>query len=88
MKRFIRLLFMPCEGVTGLVSEALDRDLTRAERIAVRIHMVYCSACRRFRKQVRQIRESLSRAEDALAQAGQLKLSQQARAKIIESLKQ
>ena len=88
MKRFFQLLFAPCEGITGLVSQSLDRDLTRAERFAVRTHMLYCSACRRFRKQIQQIRESLTLSDETITETGELKLSKNTRDRFVNSLKQ
>jgi hypothetical protein len=47
-----RLLNMPCEGMTRLASESLDRELSRVERLALRCHFICCAACRRFGWQV------------------------------------
>jgi predicted anti-sigma-YlaC factor YlaD len=46
------LLNVPCEGMSRLASESLDRDLTRLERLALRAHIIYCSACRRYLGQI------------------------------------
>lgn len=35
-----------------LLDEQSERDLTRIERTAVRLHVVYCRACRRYKRQV------------------------------------
>jgi len=50
-----------CEEVSRLASEGLDRPLTRPERWAVRLHTLYCSACRRFRRQAAFLRRALRR---------------------------
>ena len=50
------LLNMPCEGMSRLASESLDRDLSRAERAALRLHVFYCSACRRYQRHIKLIR--------------------------------
>ena len=42
-----QLLNLPCEGMSHLASESLDRELTRGERAALRLHMFYCLAYRR-----------------------------------------
>jgi predicted anti-sigma-YlaC factor YlaD len=54
-----RLLNLPCEGVSALASQALDRPLARPERWAVRLHTLYCSACRRFRRQIAFLRRAM-----------------------------
>jgi predicted anti-sigma-YlaC factor YlaD len=56
-----RLLNLPCEQITRLASESLDRDLDRMERAALRSHLFYCVACRRYSRQIRQIRAALRR---------------------------
>lgn len=54
-----RLLNLPCEGMARLASESLDRNLTRSERVALRLHVLYCMACRRYLRQLRLIRRAL-----------------------------
>ena len=46
------LLNMPCEGMSRLASESLDRDLTSLERLALRSHLIYCRTCRRYLRQI------------------------------------
>ena len=63
-----RLLNMPCEGMSRLASESLDRDLGRLERFALRSHLLYCAACRRYRQQLELLRCAMRRlARDAEA---------------------
>src|SRR5262249_6040112 len=54
-----RLLNQPCDGMTRLASESLDRDLTLLERLALRAHMLYCSACRRYLRQITLLRDAI-----------------------------
>lgn len=51
------VLTLKCEDSTRIVSESLDRELSLSERWAVRTHYLGCWSCRRFGKQVRQLRE-------------------------------
>ena len=88
MKRFFHLLFMPCDRITGLVSESLDRDLSRSERFAAQTHLLYCVACRRFRRQIRQISAALAKTEGAIATLPEDGLSSAARARIVNALNQ
>ena len=61
-----RLLNMPCEGMSRLTSESFDRDLGRLERLALRSHLIYCAACRRYRRQLELLRCAMRRlARDA-----------------------
>jgi predicted anti-sigma-YlaC factor YlaD len=52
LKNCWQFLNLPCEAISRLASESLDRDLTRLERIALRSHIIYCSACRRYLRQI------------------------------------
>jgi predicted anti-sigma-YlaC factor YlaD len=52
LKAIWRLLNLTCQDMTHLASESLDRDLGRLERFVLRAHLLYCSACRRFLKQL------------------------------------
>ena len=54
-----RLLNLPCDGMTRLASESLDRELTLIERLALRLHMMYCSACRRYLRQITRLRDAM-----------------------------
>jgi hypothetical protein len=56
-----RLLNLPCQGMTRLASESLDRDLGRLERIALRSHLLYCASCRRYVRQIKVLRRALGR---------------------------
>jgi predicted anti-sigma-YlaC factor YlaD len=60
-KELWHLLNLPCDGMTRLASESLDRDLSRLERVALRSHLLYCSACRRYVRQVTLLREAMRR---------------------------
>ena len=54
-----RLLNLPCEGMSRLASESLDRELGLMERVALRSHLLYCTACRRYRSQLERMRNAL-----------------------------
>ena len=56
-----RLLNLPCQGMTRLASESLDRELGRLERLALRSHLLYCAPCRRFAQQIKLLRFALGR---------------------------
>jgi hypothetical protein len=53
------LLNLPCEGIARLASESLDRELGLMERIALRSHILYCKACRRYRRQLEHLRSAM-----------------------------
>ncbi len=57
------MLNLPCREIGRLSSERLDRNLDWSEQAAVRSHVVYCIACRRFDRQVQIIREAMLHVE-------------------------
>jgi hypothetical protein len=56
----VSLLGITCQEASRLVSATLDRELTRRERWALKIHTFLCRFCRRFARQVATIREAAS----------------------------
>ncbi|MFT5697961.1 MAG: hypothetical protein ACI8ZB_000815 [Desulforhopalus sp.] len=51
-----------CDKVSKYVSESMDRNLSFGQRLGVRFHLLMCSHCARFAKQLHLIR-SLVRSE-------------------------
>jgi hypothetical protein len=43
-----------------LISLSVDSELPRAQRLAVKLHLLYCKACRRFRQQVLGLKSALA----------------------------
>src|SRR5262245_45995878 len=85
-----RLMNLPCREVSELVSRSLDNELPCAERLTVTLHLLYCKACRRFRRQMLNLKIAMGRlASDpssaALAEIPQL--APDARERIKRSLK-
>jgi hypothetical protein len=84
------LLNLPCEGVARLASESLDRELGLMERIALRSHVLYCKACRRYRRQLEHLRlamRKLAGGIEAGVPAPVLRLPEEARERIKRALK-
>lgn len=50
-----------CKEVTELCSQELDRSLGMGEQVALGAHMMMCSGCRNFRRQMGALR-GISRA--------------------------
>ena len=47
--------------MTRLASESLDRDLRRLERAALRTHLLTCSPCRRYVRQITALNQAMRR---------------------------
>lgn len=77
-----------CKDVSQKFSESLDRKLPFHHRMLIRIHMVMCKFCSRFRRQLLLLRE-ISRSDKIVDFSRDFStgLSQQARERIKASLK-
>ena len=52
---------LSCKEVTRLLSQAQDRPLTLGERVKLGLHLLACTACTRFSRQLAFMRTALSR---------------------------
>jgi hypothetical protein len=48
-----------CKEVTRMVSESLDRKLPLHQRMGMKIHLLVCKFCSRYRKQLLILREAI-----------------------------
>ncbi|HJW81800.1 MAG TPA: zf-HC2 domain-containing protein [Acidiferrobacterales bacterium] len=78
---------LSCKEVSLLLSKACDQKLAWRERLAVRLHLLYCRGCAQFEKHLQVLRAVASR----LAQLGTLpdgaRLSASARDRIRTALR-
>jgi hypothetical protein len=78
-----------CKDVSRLVSESMDRELPFRQRFSMRLHLLMCSHCSRFRRQLAFLRDAaLAFGEDGEEGelSANLRLSSQARARIKQIL--
>jgi predicted anti-sigma-YlaC factor YlaD len=61
LKTIWRLLNLPCREMTRLASASLEGNLSRLERIALKTHLLYCIACRRYFRQMLFVRRAVRR---------------------------
>ncbi len=52
---------LSCKDATRLISQMQDRRLTLAGRWLVRLHLLFCDACRRFQRQLDVLRDAMVR---------------------------
>lgn len=76
---------LSCRQASRLVSESMDRRLSRWERFSLRIHLVICSYCRRVRRQLEWLRDA-TRTRLESPDHDPIRLSPQARARIRHAL--
>ena len=54
-------MMMNCKHATSLMSQGQDRELTLAERMQLKFHLVICNGCNNYNKQLHIIRETMKR---------------------------
>lgn len=54
-------LRLTCKQASRLISEEMERRLSFAERVALRLHVRICDACARFTRQMQFLRRALQR---------------------------
>ena len=77
---------LSCQQASRLVSESMDRRLSRWERVSLRIHLVICSYCRRVRRQLDWLRRAARASRLEPPDHDPIRLSPQARARIRHAL--
>jgi hypothetical protein len=82
MRQIWFVLTIRCDAASLLLSDELDRPLTRCEKLAIRLHEISCRNCHRFRKQLALIQAAALEAETEPAT-----LSEASRTRIRENLK-
>ncbi len=55
------ILTLHCRQSSQLLSDSLDRRLSRVERLAMSLHLMVCHNCRRSRKRLKFLAEALRR---------------------------
>lgn len=59
LTEFLARITPACSDITRLVSESMDRTLPVSTRIKLRLHLMICTACAEYRRQLQQIRQAL-----------------------------
>jgi hypothetical protein len=88
----LRILNAPCERMTEFISRSMDESIPFTERLAYRLHVLYCTRCRRFRRQMRLLRAVLRECATRVGDLGDMtqpagaSLSPDAKARITAAL--
>ncbi len=78
---------LSCKETSLLVSQSLDRRLSWRERIALRMHLLVCDACRSFADQAAFLRTAARRFGRGANASEQPRLSSSARKRIARELR-
>jgi hypothetical protein len=78
---------LSCKEVSLLLSKSCDQKLSRWERLAVRLHLLYCRGCARLKQQLKFLRAAGQRLAQQAAMPDGPMLSHPARSRIREALR-
>lgn len=82
---------LDCRAASQLASDSLDRELTRGERIALRLHQLICPPCRHLVAQFQAIRRAVASLQSSWRREGShdsVELSAERRAEIKKVLRE
>ncbi|PPC94875.1 MAG: hypothetical protein CTY33_03020 [Methylotenera sp.] len=73
---------LTCKQVSQLISQSLDRPLTLTNRIQLKVHLVMCDACTRFKKQMQLLQVAVHRLRRQTESDSSIILSEAAKTRI------
>lgn len=77
---------LSCKQASQLLSQSLDRGLSRRERLGLTLHLILCSMCRRFGRQIGLMRDMVRRSRQQIEQDEAVRLSAEAQQRIAHVL--
>ncbi len=78
---------MTCKQASKLISQSLDRPLSWYELIQLRLHLMMCGACNRFKKQLKSLHIGLLKIVSNIENDSAIQLPLDAKTRIAEKLK-
>jgi hypothetical protein len=81
-------VFLSCQQATQLASRAVDQPLVMSERARLRWHLLLCSACRTYRRQIIAIDRAVRLHTALLTDLPEVRLTPDARQRIAAALRQ
>ena len=70
-----------CDVITEKISESLDRKLSLKERLQIKVHLMYCKYCLRYRDQIMYMRKLLEKDTASILKDVKLDTAQKSRMK-------
>ena len=77
---------LTCKQASQLLSQSLDRRLTRCERFRLRFHLLLCKLCKRFGQQIVGLRNAIRQQVKLTEQNEEIKLSKDAVKRITQAI--
>jgi len=86
VRRWILRKLQPCSQLVPLMSESMDRRLSVFEYFELRLHLLVCTWCARYLKQIKLLRCVLNSAPIMDDSPSESSLSSEARQRIAKAL--
>ena len=77
---------LDCKHATRLASQAMEKQLTFRQRVALRFHLLMCDACTPFTRQLHLLRTAVGQLGRRIEHDESLVLSKRARERIAETV--
>jgi hypothetical protein len=87
LKTGLHTLSPNCREASRLQSEALDRSLSRGQRLGLRLHLLLCKWCRRYGRHIRFLRMVVHEHPDEVNGSTPQSLPPEARERLKQSLR-
>ncbi|WP_036300464.1 zf-HC2 domain-containing protein [Methylotenera sp. L2L1] len=78
---------LTCKQASQLISQSLDRPLSWYELMQLRLHLMMCGACNRFRKQLNLLLIGLRKIRTNIENNSAIHLPLDAKARIVEKVR-
>ena len=86
--KLLKTLFPSCREAARLQSEGLDHALSFFQRAGLGLHLLVCSWCRRYGKQIRFMKGAVHERADAVHEAEPQALSKEAKERMKRSFQE
>ena len=77
---------LSCKQASQLISQSLEQPLVMRERFALKLHLLICKYCRRFRQQLQAIGVALKLTTRAIENDDTIKLPSETKQRLIQSI--
>jgi len=77
-----------CKQASELTCKAQDQSLSLREKLSLRMHLIMCTMCRRYAKQISFIRRATQRLSEDAEGDKNIHLSEEGRERITNKIKQ
>lgn len=79
-------LMITCKQASQMISQSLDKPLSRAERLQLKLHLFICNACTRFNRQLHLLSNVVKRMRSDTENDSTIQLPPEAKVRIISNI--